>query len=113
MRELDEAVCQHVMRWRRPTGFYPSARMGDAWLVVREMHNAKTTLRFSMQEEPRGYRVWFGAFNAYASEAPVAVCLAALKALGIAFVPSSDYAGAEEESRDIEAMRALYDGSGD
>ena len=108
-RELDAKMAADVMGWKRGssfgigdddrwwlyigngkweqkggTGFYPSTRMADAWLVVEKLGKNFDVSRCRVFQEIEAW-FWEASFHngpdAQADTAPLAICLAALKAV--------------------------------
>ena len=104
-RELDALIAEKVMgkpvKWgKTPTTKYPiavahySTQIADAWLVVEKMEEHNDIVLFDIVRKTHVYNelYWFARFRTVlverpnsitkADTAPLAICLAALKAVG-------------------------------
>ena len=110
-RELDALIAEKVMGWKRGSffgiddddrwwlylgngkwqqqgfggkGFCPSTRIADAWLVVEKLGKNFDVSRCRVYQEIEAW-FWEASFHngpdAEADTAPLAICLAALKAV--------------------------------
>ncbi|ONK21212.1 hypothetical protein BLX87_23065 [Bacillus sp. VT-16-64] len=69
----------------------PSSDISDAWLVVEKLKNKKTYLNICPEKERCTVDTWYEDDNGYylpytsveAKTAPLAICLAALKSVGV------------------------------
>jgi Phage ABA sandwich domain len=92
LREIDRLVAEKVMGWEAGKyaygSWFPTTNIADAWKVVEKL--SKDGFEFQVWREKNGkYNVefakdFFYVFGFAESEtAPLAICLAALKAVGV------------------------------
>ncbi|WP_049680939.1 BC1872 family protein [Peribacillus loiseleuriae] len=102
--EIDRLIAEKVMGWTSDgylyhdmiTGdmcsineFRPSEDLEDAWLIVEKISYGNTELIFDLELRYKGFWAYFtdGKSDDYSSEqektAPLAICVAALKATGV------------------------------
>jgi hypothetical protein len=107
-RELDALIADKVMGWEKCNESYlyfdgvifrtleltsygkfePSTDIADAWLVVEKLRDKNLEIHLESQYNSFGERVYFCEFSNIlvakeAETAPLAICLAALKACGV------------------------------
>jgi virulence-associated protein VagC len=102
LREIDRLVAEKVMGWKdafevwglddvwitdegEKRIFNPTTEIADAWQVVEKLTYGKTDFEtyFELQLFYMHYYAKFRKHEAKAETAPLAICLAALKAVGV------------------------------
>ena len=90
-RAIDALIAEHVFEIIMPPNSEYirnySTSIADAWLVVEKMGCIATSENtwdlFNIIKTPEGFDASFGHFSVEVEDAPLAICLAALKSLGL------------------------------